>query len=101
MPPAQHAHPAGQLVVAVAPGRARRVEQQRHAGQLRADAVVQVAAQPAALLLAAGDDPLAAALQVGDQPGGLHERTGPAGHLGQRRLLLRAEAAHRGGGCPR
>ena len=41
----------------------RGVELQPHAGQRRTDPVVQLAAQPAALLLAGGDERLAAALQ--------------------------------------
>ena len=45
-----------------------------------AEAVVQVAAQPAALLLAGGDQPLAGALQVGGQP---HGGDGDAGLAGQ------------------
>ena len=49
-------------------------------GQLGAEAVVQVAAQPTALLLAGGDQPLAGALQVGGQP---HGRDGDAGLPGE------------------
>ena len=52
------------------------------AGQLRTQAVVQVAAQAPALLLAGGDQPLARALQVGGEPDGVH------GHLRLAREVL-------------
>ena len=68
------------------------LELQRHAGELRADAVVQVVPQPAPLLLAAGDDPLAAGLQVGDQAGGPHERGGAPGGVVERVALGAAPA---------
>ena len=55
------------------------LELQRHAGELGTDAVVQVVPQPAALLLPAGDDPLAAGLQVGGQGRGPDQGGGPAG----------------------
>ena len=43
---------------------AHRVEAERHPGERRSEAVVQVAADPAALLLAGADDALAGPLQV-------------------------------------
>ena len=52
-------------------------------GQLRAEPVVQVAPQPAPLLLAGGDQPLARALQVGGQPDGGHRDPGLAREVRQ------------------
>ena len=48
-------------------------------GQLRAEPVVQVAAQPPPLLLAGGDQPLAGALQVGGEPRRRTPRRRPGG----------------------
>ena len=52
-------------------------------GQLGAEPVVQVAAQPAPLLLAGGHQPFAGALQVGGQPDGGDGHPGLAGQVGQ------------------
>ena len=67
-------------------------------GQLRAQAVVQVAAQAPALLLPRRDQPLARALQVGGQPDGVHGHLSLAGEVLEQASVGIREAFS---GCPR
>ena len=64
-----------ELVAAWAAGVVGRLERERDAGQRGAEAVVQLATQPAALLLAGGDDGLARVLDLRRHPQRVeHER---------------------------
>ena len=70
---------------------ARQVDLQGDARQRRADAVVQVAPERAALLLARGHDALAGALQVGREPHGVHGLARVLGEVGEHAAVLRRE----------
>jgi hypothetical protein len=63
------------------------VELEREAGQFRPHAIVQVAAQPAPLLLPGGDQGFPAPLQLSDERCGLDERAGRAGGQAHARVV--------------
>jgi len=54
------------------------VQAERHAGQLRAQAIVKVAPKPPTLFLARRDEPRPGVLQVSGQPHGVHRNPGLA-----------------------
>ena len=89
-PVAQRACPAGQLGLVVQSAH-EAVELQGQTGELRSHPVVEVAAQPATLLLARGDDPLPTPPYVLEQPGRLNQRPGALRHVSQHRPLLGGE----------
>ena len=77
----------------------RRVQAERDTGERRAEAVVQVAAQPAALLLARGHEREPGLLQCGGHPRGVGGDAGLAGEVGEQPPVGGAEVLARARGA--
>ena len=89
----------GRVAVDQQPGR---LQPEHHAAERRAETVVQVAADPAALLLAGDDQPLAALLQLVGQPAGAGSGGGLPDQVAEQLLVAAARAgcAARGPAAP-